>query len=358
MQIGLVGLPLAGKTTLFNLLTGSQMETGPGGKGEVHLGSATVPDPRLDFLFDLYRPRKQVNARIQFKDIPGVRFDQGAALAAKIWEELRNSDVLVQVVRAFQSDIVTSLAGEPDPFKEIGDFKTELLLADISAVEGRLERIATARKVTKDAGFQIAVLNKLLSALENEQPAGSVPLDEKEREVIGGQNFFCDKPLILAVNMDQDQFVSNGYREREKVLKYASDHHLTVIEVCALLEAEIAELPSGDRSEFLADLGIEEPGISRLARAAYEQLGLISFFTVGEDEVRAWPIRRGIAAKQAAGKVHTDIERGFIRAETMGYDDLFAVGSPAKAREKGLFRLEGRDYPVKDGDIINFRFNV
>lgn len=358
MQIGLVGLPLAGKTTFFNLLTGLHQETGLTGKGAVHLGSAEVPDPRLDYLFKLCQPAKKVNARIQFKDIPGVRFDQGASLAAKIWEEVRGADVLVQVVRAFRNKLVSPVAGEPAPFTEISDLASELLLADMSAVESRLERITQARKPPKDAELQMAVLKKILTALENEQPAGSVPLDPEERQAICGQSFFSDKPLIIAVNLDQDQFATGSYPQREKVLDYTSRLNLPVIEACALIEAEISELPPADRPEFLADLGITEPGISRLARVAYECLGLISFFTIGEDEVRAWPIRRGTVARQAAGKVHTDMERGFIRAETVSFDDLYTLGSAAKAREKGLFRLEGKDYPVQDGDIINFRFNV
>ncbi len=358
MQIGLVGLPLSGKTTFFNLLTGLRQETGTGGKGEAHLGSAEVPDPRLDYLTRLYRPQKQVKARIQFKDIPGVRFDQGASLAAKTWEEVRSADVLVQVVRSFRDDLVSSVAGEPSPFGEINDLASELLLADMAAVESRMERITGARKPPKEAGFQLEVLKKILAALENEKPAGSVQLTREEGEVISGYGFLSDKPLIIAVNLDQDQFVSRSYPEREKVLAYTAGRNLPVIEACALIEAEISELPPEDRPEFLADLGIEEPGISRLARAAYERLGLISFFTVGEDEVRAWPIRRGTTARQAAGKVHTDIERGFIRAETVSYDDLSALGSAARAREKGLFRLEGKEYPVRDGDIINFRFNI
>jgi len=358
VQIGLVGLPLAGKTTFFNLLTGLQQETGLTGKGTVHLGSAAVPDPRLDYLFQLYKPAKKVNARIQFKDIPGVRFDQGTSLAAKIWEEVRGADALVQVVRAFRNRLVSSAAGEPNPFKEINDFASELLLADMVSIENRLERIKQAPKPPKNAEFQVAVLEKILTALEDEQPAGSVPLDQEERQVIAGHNFFSEKPLIIAVNLDQDQFASGNYPEREKLLDYASRFNLPVIEACALIEAEISELHPEDRPEFLADPGINEPGISRLARVVYEHLGLISFFTVGEDEVRAWSIHRGTAAKQAAGKVHTDMERGFIRAEIVHFNDLFTLGSVAKAREKGLFRLEGKDYQVQDGDIINFRFNV
>ncbi|HHX87454.1 MAG TPA: redox-regulated ATPase YchF, partial [Firmicutes bacterium] len=246
----------------------------------------------------------------------------------------------------------------PDPFKEISDLASELLLADMAFIENRLERITEARKPPKDAELQVAVLEKILTALEDEQPVGSVPLNQAELLTISGHNFFSEKPLIIAVNLDQDQFASGDYPEREKVLDYASRLNLPVIEACALIEAEISELSPEDRPEFLEDLGITEPGISRLARVAYERLGLISFFTIGEDEVRAWSIRRGIAAKQAAGKVHTDMERGFIRAETVHFEDLFALGSVAKAREKGLIRLEGKDYQVQDGDIINFRFNV
>ncbi len=359
MQIGLVGLPLAGKTTFFNLLTGAEHETGFAGTADVHLGSAVVPDSRIDFLSRLYKPRKTIYAQIQFKDIPGVRSDAGAAsLAAKLLDEVRGADALVQVVRAFRSDEVSAAAGEPNPFKELSDFSAELLLADMAAIENRINRIRNAKKMPKDAAAQLAVLERLLAALEAEKPVSTVELTEDEQLVMAGQVFLTEKPLILAVNIDEEQLAEGNWPGREQVQAYAAERGIPVIEVCARIEMEIMQLPPEDRAEFMNDLGLAESGVGRLARAAYDRLGLISFFTVGEDEVRAWTIRRGTPAKRAAGKVHSDIERGFIRAEVFHYDDIHELGSVVKVKEKGLFRLEGKDYVVKDGDIINFRFNV
>jgi GTP-binding protein YchF len=359
LQIGLVGLPLAGKTTFFNLLTGANCETGFTGAGEVHLGSAIVPDARIDFLSGLYKPRKTIYAQIQFKDIPGVRSDEGASnLAVKLLDEVRGADALVQVVRAFNSDEVSSVAGEPNPFRELSDFAAELLLADMGAIENRINRMKNTRKLPKEAPAQLAVLERLLAALENEQPVSSVELTEAEQEIMVGQSFLTEKPLILAVNIDEAQLAAGDYPDRDRVRAFASERGIPVIEICAQTEMEISQLPPEDRADFMADLGLTESGVGRLAQAAYERLGLISFFTVGDDEVRAWTIRRGTIAKKAAGKVHSDIERGFIRAEVFRYDDIFELGSQVKIKEKGLFRLEGKEYVVKDGDIINFRFNV
>lgn len=359
MQIGLVGLPLAGKTTFFNLLTGTEHETGFAGTTEVHLGTAVVPDSRIDFLSGLYKPRKTIYAQIQFKDIPGVDSGAGAAgLAARLLDEVRGADALVQVVRAFRAADVSAAVGGPDPFRELNDFAAELLLADMAAIETRMGRIKEARKMPKDAAAQLAVLERMLAALENEQPVSSVRLTGDEQLLMAGQVFLTEKPLILAVNIDEDQLAANDWPGREELEAYAAARGIPVFGICARMEMEISQLPPQDRAEFLKDLGLAQSGIGRLARAAYDALGLISFFTVGEDEVRAWTIRRGTAAKRAAGKVHSDIERGFIRAEVFHYDDLHAAGNVAGVREQGLFRLEGKEYAVRDGDIINFRFNV
>lgn len=358
MQIGLVGLPLAGKTTFFNLLTGADHGTGLGGAGEVHTGSAGVPDPRIDFLASLYRPRKTTCARIQFKDIPGARMEDEGKRAARLLDEARNADALVQVVRAFRSDEVEAAAGEPAPFRELDGYRSELLLADMDALEKRIARIKDAPKVKKESAGQLAVLERVLSVLEEERPVSEAGLTAEERQLLAGQQFLSEKPLIIAVNVNEEQLAAGDYPQRDRVMEYARGSGILVIEICARVEMEIGRLSPGEREEFKADLGLEEPGLARLARAAYERLGLLSFFTVGDDEVRAWNIRRGTAARQAAGKVHSDIERGFIRAEVFHYDDLQRLSSAAKVREQGLFRLEGKGYPVHDGDIINFRFNV
>lgn len=358
MQIGLVGLPLAGKTTFFNLLTGQEQASGFEAAGEVHTGSALIPDSRVDFLSSFYKPRKTVYARIQFKDIPGVNMEDGAARAARLLDEARNADALVQVVRAFRSPELDSLLGEPAPFCDLDSLRTELLLADMDALEKRIARIKNAPKVKKDSLQQLTVLERVLSFLEDEQPISDIDLDEGEKQVLAGQQFLSEKPLIIAINLDEQQLQSSEYPQRDKVLAYARETGIKILEISARVEMEIGRLSPEDRSEFMADLGLAEPGLKRLAHTVHESLDLISFFTVGEEEVRAWTVRRGTPALQAAGKVHSDMERGFIRAEIMEFKDLEQYGNPARLKEKGLIRLEGKDYPVQDGEIIHFRFNV
>ncbi len=353
MQIGLVGLPQSGKTTFFNLLTGTNAPTGFASAGEVHYGSAAVPDRRIDFLSGLYRPRKTVYARINFEDIPGAHLDGNAARAARLLDEARGADALVQVIPVFGGE-----GGGISPYRELLDFYSELLLADLDAVEKRLERLKSASKAKNNAAARIDLLERLREALEQERPAAAVLPGDAERQLLAGQVFLTEKPLIAALNLDEGRLSDGDYPERGRVQEYTAARGIPVIEICARVEAEIEELPPADRAAFLAEMGLEESGLDRLARAAYERLGLISFFTVGEDEVRAWTIRRGATARQAAGKIHSDIERGFIRAEIFHYDDIARLGSAAGVREAGLFRLEGKDYPVQDGDIINFRFNV
>lgn len=358
LQIGLVGLPLSGKTTFFNLLTELDHQTGAGGKNEVLTGTADVPDERLLFLSKIYQPQRTVFAQIQFKDIPGVHPGDGAGRASKLLEEVRGADSLVQVVRAFDEDIVNGICGNPDPFRELGDFAADLILADMAAVENRLKRMEEARKPPKDAQAQAALLQRILYALEGEQRISELDFTRDERNLIAGQNFLTEKPLIIAVNVDEKHLSTGDYPGRDRILSYAEEHHLPVLEICARTEMEINQLPETEREEFMQDLNLTEPGIKRLARATYNYLGLISFFTVGADEVRAWTINKGTIARKAAGKVHSDMERGFIRAEVFNFEDIRAWGTAAVLKEKGLFRLEGKEYVVNDGDIITFRFNV
>ncbi len=359
MQIGLAGAPLGGKTTFFNLLTESEYATGLESSMEVHPGSTGVPDPRIDFLSILFKPRKTTYAQIQFKDIPGVSSENGTpAAAARLLDEVRSSDVLVQVVRAFQTEMVNAAAGNPAPLKELQDFQAELLLADMGLVETRIKRINEAKKTPKNAASQLALLKEILSLLEEEKPLSGISLGEEEQSILAEYNFLTEKPLLVALNIGEHQLAAGDYPEREKVISFAADKGIALIEICAQIEMEISRLQPEERTEFLKDLQLQESGISRLARAAYRHLGLISFFTVGDDEVKAWTIREGTTAKKAAGKIHSDIERGFIRAEVFHYNDLYRLGSTAAVREKGLFRLEGKEYPVRDGDIISFRFNV
>ncbi|HZK18573.1 MAG TPA: redox-regulated ATPase YchF [Clostridia bacterium] len=362
MQIGLAGLPQTGKTTFFNLLTGADIDVGSLAPGsmDIHLGSAVVPDSRIDFLSKLYEPRKTIYAQIQFKDIPGVQGgeDTKFGVTGKFLDEVRGSEALVHLVRAFENEDVPHLAGKVDPYRDLNDFHTELLLADMGLIEKRIDRINSSKKITKEAAVELEVLKKYLVALGEEEPVSNVEINDNEKECMASYSFLTEKPIIIAVNLDEAQMTAGDYPGKEKIQQYADEHGLPVVEVCAQIEMEINGLPREDRVEFMADYGLQESGISRLARAAYDLLGLISFFTVGDDEVRAWTIQKGTVARKAAGKVHSDIERGFIRAEVFKYRDLHELGTPAAVRENGLFRLEGKEYLVEDGDIINFRFNV
>ena len=363
MRVGLIGLPMSGKTTFFRLLTNSK-ESGGGfaqGKMGAEVGVAKIPDKRIDFLSDMYKPRKTTLATIEVIDIPGMAVGgqrQKGAGANSFLDFVRKVDALVHVVRAFRNSSVVHVEGAVDPLRDIDLVNTELLFADLSIIENRIQRIEAGKKVNKDAQKELKVLKKCRDGLESERSIHTQELDDDERQYLKTFDFLTERPLILLINLDEDQFKSGNYEKKEEVLKYARERHIPVIETCAKTELEIIMLENEDRKVFMEDLGIEETGISRLASAAYDYLGMISFFTVGEDEVKAWPIKKGISAKAAAGKIHSDIEKGFIRAEVVKYADLKDLGSMGKVKEKGLLRLEGKDYIVEDGDIINFRFNV
>lgn len=362
MEIGLVGLPMVGKTTIFNLVTSAGVETSNylTGKTETNMGMAKVPDKRIDYLSGVYQPQKTIFAQIKFSDVPGLvrGASQGQGVGNQFLDAIRNSDLLVHVVRAFENSGVPHAETSIDPIRDVETINLELLLADMDLVEKRIERIKGGKKIKKEALAELEVLQKLLDALENEVPLNNMELSSSEREMLQNYSFFSEKPLIIVVNIDEKQLQSGAYPRKQELENWAQEKETRLLEVCGQAEAEIAQLPEEDRVMFMEDLGIQESGIDRLARAAYGHLGLISFFTVGEDEVRAWTIKKDTIAKKAAGKIHTDLERGFIRAEVIHYDDLRAAGSMAAAREKGLVRLEGKEYIVKDGDILNIRFNV
>lgn len=358
MQIGLVGMPRSGKTTLFNLLSGNLQPTEMGGMDETHTGSAVVPDPRIDYLSLLYKPKKTTYARIEFKDIPGVRTDDSRTRAARLLNEVRSANALVQVLRVFDSPAVDAITGPPTPYRDLTDFGTELLLADIDLMEKRITRLEEAPKIRKDDAALVALYKKLLEAFEDENSLGSIDLSDNEKKLLAGLSFLSEKPLFLVVNIDEKQLSAGDYPDRERIAAYAAEKEIPLIEICARVEMEISQLQPEERLVFLEDLGLKESGLGRLCRMAYESLGLISFFTVGEDEVKAWTVTKGDSAREAAGKIHSDIERGFIRAEVFHFEHLLQLGSPLKVREAGHFRLEGKEYPVRDGDIISFRFNV
>jgi len=357
MKIGLIGLPKSGKTTLFNLLTGSSVATAryDTGRAELHTGVARVPDPRVEVLHGLFNPKKTTHATFEVVDLAGIAKGERAGLETK---EFRNADALLHVVRAFADEAL----GAPEPRRDIEALETELLLADLEVVERRLERLeASIKKQRKDAELkERELLVRLKAALEAERPLRAETLTPDEDKLLRGFTFLSAKPIFHIVNLDETS-IAAGDRVVETfgLADVALRPRTRVGWVSAVIETEIARLEGDEQQAFLADLGLAEPAIRRVLRECYALLGLVSFFTVGEDEVRAWPIPQGTRAQDAAGVVHSDIARGFIRAEVNGYDELVAVaGSFADLRARGQLRLEGKDYVVRDGEICHFRFNV
>jgi hypothetical protein len=357
MKIGLVGLPKSGKTTLFNLLTGSDVPTSryETGRTELHTGVARVPDARVDRLSALFTPRKTTWATFEVVDLAGIAKGERAGLEAK---EFRNADALLHVVRAFED----AALGGADPRRDVSDLETELILADLEVVERRLERLDASIKKKRTEGEvrEQEILRRLKAALEDEQPLRAVALTADETKIVRGFTFLSQKPILHCVNLDE-KAVGEGDRAvaRYGLEALAQRPHTRVAWASAVIEQEVAQLAGEEQQAFLADLGLHEPALRRLLAECYALLGLISFFTVGDDEVRAWPIPAGTRAQDAAATVHTDIARGFIRAEVVGYEELVAAGgSFAEVRARGQLRLEGKDYVVRDGEICHFRFNV
>ena len=362
LTTALIGLPLVGKTTVFNLLTGSDMETSDffSGKTETSTGMAKISDRRIRFLSEMYKPKKTTYAEIQASDVPGLvrGASQGKGVGNQFLNAIRNVEILVQVVRAFENKDIAHTDDSIDPMRDIETIDMELLLADMDVVEKRIDRIKNGKKIKKEETVELEVLQKILDGLENEIPIHNLGLTEEEKNMLKNYSFLTEKPVILVINIDEGQFKAKSYPQKEALHKLAAEKNLPLIEICGKIEMEISQLPEEDKEIFVEDLGITEPGIDQLARAAYDRLNLMSFFTSGEDEVKAWTIEKGTNAKRAAGKIHSDIERGFIRAEVVKCNDLERLGSMAKVKESGLHKLEGKEYIVQDGDIINFRFNV
>ncbi len=354
MDIGLVGLSGSGKTTLFNLLIEGQAESAA--KMAANLGMARVPDKRIDFLSNMYKPKKTTFAQMKLIDLPGLL--PGGQGGAIFLASVRNVDALVQVVRAFEDPMVPHPSGSIDPARDLDLLHTELLLADLELVEKRIERLESSKKQKENEQEELELLKKCRDILEGEGRLETLEISPEQAEFVNGYGFLTQKPMLIEVNLDENQWRSQKYPGQEKLEKFSKDHGVPLLTVCAKTEMEIGMLPPEERQEFLMDLGVAESGIDRLARAIYAHLKLISFFTVGEDEVRAWTIEKGTSAKRAAGKIHSDIERGFIRAEVVKYQYLHDLGSMAKIKEKGLGQLEGKEYIFQDGDIVNFRFNV
>ena len=346
MKIGLVGFAGSGKTTVFNTLTGLDVPVGFG--GELHLGTVKVPDQRIDALTKIFKPKKTIYAEIVFSDIPGEHGAEKKGLSQKALQQIRDQDVLCLVLRAFANPALETAA---DPAGDLDAFYTECLLADLSLVERRLDRA----KKDKPDPMELAAFELMKATLEQELPLRSLSEQVLHRERLTGYSFLTDRPLMVVVNRSEDEAAAplpDAMAARLKAM------HAAGLVLSASVEAEIAKMEPADQSAFLDDLGLRESALTRFIHTAYGLLDLIAFFTVGPDEVRAWPVRRGSNAKQAAGKIHSDLERGFIRAEVMPYAVFMAHGSEHALKEAGKLQLEGKDYVVADGDILNIRFNV
>ncbi len=346
MKIGLVGFAGSGKTTVFNTMTGLDVPVGYG--GEVRMGTVRVPDERIDRLSEIFLPKKTTYAEMSFCDIPGEHGAEKKGLSPRGLQQIRDQEALCLVLRDFDNPV---LEGAPDPMGDLEAFHAECVFADLEIVEKRLDR---ARRESADAR-EIAAFERMLAALEEERPLRSIPSEDLDRNLLKGYGLLTDRPLLVALNTREE---NAGAPLPEPIASRLDEIHAAGLSLSASVEADIAAMDAGDQAEFLADLGLESSALDRFIRTAYGLLDLISFFTVGEDEVRAWTIRRGTEARRAAGRIHSDLERGFIRAEVTPYSVFMEHGSEAAVKEAGKLQVEGKDYVVKDGDIMHVRFNV
>ncbi|HOK87717.1 MAG TPA: DUF933 domain-containing protein [Fervidobacterium sp.] len=354
MKVGIVGLSQVGKTTIFSLLTGMNVDLFC---QEHQKGTAKVHDPRVDILAKMYEPKKVTYATLEFYDTPALKINDKKERTA-VFNAIQNVESLMIVVRAFENDAVSYPEVE-EPIEQLKATLDEFLFRDLDVVTGRIERLENAkRKLELREEIELNLLKRLEEALGNEQLLSRIDLTEEEKKMVGGFSLATLKPIAVVVNVDEKQFSDKNYETKDQIIELCNENGFAYVELCGKLEMELNALSEEEKMELLKDLGTEETGIQRLSRALYNQFGLVSFFTVGKDEVRAWTLRKGSTALDAAGTIHSDLARGFIRAEVIKYSDLINLGSEKAVKDAGLMLLVGKEHVVQDGDIINIRFNV